>query len=150
MDFLIGCHHVCHFLVYPLNLFVVQVDDLLQVLLLIPGLGHLLAVLTVSAMAHIKLALALESLQVLHGLGGQHAQLDTFRIMETEQIVCNLGRVYFVILVTCASLIVLHHSCWEHGIAEFLTGQELFQGIGVIASKLQSDKCVLRPNALFL
>ena len=53
-------------------------------------LGDLLAVLAGHALLHEELAFALQCLQFLHGLRWQHAQFDTFRAVEAEQVVGNL------------------------------------------------------------
>ena len=49
-----------------------------------------------------------------------------------------------------ATLVVLHHRRWQHGVADLLLGQELFQCVGVVSCELQTEARVLRLHTLLL
>ena len=68
VDFLIQHYHVGNLLLHLFDFRLVEIYELLQVLLLALRLGDLLAVLSGHALLYDELALALEVLQLLHGL----------------------------------------------------------------------------------
>ena len=83
---------------------------------------------------------ALQLLEFLQVLWWKFAQLVGFCSIIATDVVSKFSRVELVILISCASWIVLQNVCWKHSVAQFLLGEELFQIIRVTATELKSEE----------